>query len=101
MTAEKLTATAAASKLSAPASSSNAPVNASSCLSAQNRRAFAGKNQFESEQAINAALADAKKALPQVLSAYQPSGRTTVMAALLMIAAAPVVLLDRKSTRLN
>lgn len=62
------------------------------CISAQQRRTFAGKTEFESLQSFNAALAEAKQALPQVKSAYKPSGRTTVLAALLMIGATPIVL---------
>lgn len=56
-------------------------------------RAFLGAGQYESEKALGTALEEALKALPEVPSAYKPTGETTVAATLLMLLVSPVVLL--------
>src|SRR6266478_2208980 len=65
----------------------------SCCVSSRTGRAFAGRMDYEGEKALDAALQEAERALPKVSSAYKPTGKTTVTAALLMLVATPLVLL--------
>jgi hypothetical protein len=66
---------------------------AACCASTRVGRGFTGRTQYESEKALDAALVEARRALPEAPSAYKPTGRTTVAATVLMVAAAPLVLL--------
>jgi len=63
------------------------------CVSAQAKRSFAGRTDYESVEELDTALKEVARALPTVSSAYKPRVRTTATAAILMIFAAPVVLL--------
>ncbi len=62
-------------------------------ISARLGRTFVGRTDYDGENALDAAIEEAKRALPQVSSAYMPTGKTSAMAVLLMIVAAPLVLL--------
>jgi len=63
-----------------------------SSLSNRLKRSFVGQTQFDSEKALDAAIAEARRALPETPSAYKPTGKTTVAATVLMLVTAPVVL---------
>jgi hypothetical protein len=55
-------------------------------------RSFVRRTDYPGSKAIDAALDEAKQALPPATSAYKPAGRTTAAASLLLVASAPVVL---------
>jgi hypothetical protein len=63
------------------------------CVSSRLGRSFAGRTEYEGEKALDSAIAEAQRALPEMPSAYKPTGKTTVAATLLMLATAPLVLL--------
>ena len=65
----------------------------SCCVSSRAGRAFVGRMDYEGEKALDAAPQEAERALPKLSSAYKPTGKTTVTAALLMLVATPLVLL--------
>ena len=66
---------------------------ASCCVSSRVGRGFTGRTQFDSEKPLDAAIAEAQRALPETPSAYKPTGKTTVAATVLMLVTAPLVLL--------
>jgi hypothetical protein len=62
-------------------------------ISAKLGRSFAGRIDYPSELALNAAMEEAQRALPQVPSAYKATGKTTALATLVMVLSAPLVLI--------
>ena len=64
----------------------------SAVVSSRLARSFAGKTDYEGEQALDAAIEEAKRALPQTPGAYKATGKTTVLAVLLMLIGTPIVL---------
>jgi hypothetical protein len=61
-------------------------------LSERLGRPFSAAIEYASKEALTAAFEAAKTAFPQAKPAYQPSGKTTPLAVLVLIAAAPVLL---------
>jgi hypothetical protein len=79
---EKLLATLSAAELSS-----------SSCrVSERLGRRFSAGMEHESREVLNAAVDEAEKVFPVAVDAYKPSGRTTVLAVILMVGAAPLLL---------
>jgi|ERR1041385_1430402 hypothetical protein len=62
-------------------------------ISAQARRAFAGRTDYESVEDLDAALKEADRGLPTVSSVYKPSGKTTVSATIFILLSAPIMLM--------
>lgn len=65
---------------------------ADGCVSQRLGRGFAGRTQYDTEKALDSAIAEAQRALPRTPSAYKPTGKTTFAATLLMLITAPLVL---------
>lgn len=61
------------------------------CLSSRRKRAFVGTAAYPTSEKLEAALGEAKQALPEVESAYKPSGRTTVAAVLAFLVVTPIL----------
>jgi hypothetical protein len=62
-------------------------------ISTRLARSYVGQADYENEKALDAAIEEARRALPEVRSAYKPTGKTTVAATLLMFLVSPLVLL--------
>src|SRR3954451_19883395 len=66
-------------------------VQRSGSISAQAKRAFSNRTDYESVEDLDAALKEADRALPTVSSVYKPSGKTTLSATLLILLSAPII----------